>query len=422
MADIHRLLSRRLLYVDRPNGKRVRVTTVRIAALGVGVGFAFILLSLFIVSGFKYEIREKINGFTGNLRIFHPDNAYGQYSHPLTVSDELMEKLCEALSKEMPGALLTPYVDQMVLLKSDSAYVGALAHGVGTDYDRHFYSAYLTKGSLPTMEKDGEGSAPELLLSDKSAETLGLSPGESITGYFFSEGRVRVRKFVLSGTFSTGYKDYDDAYALTDLQTLQTVNDWGANDYGGIEVRLPEYDQTERAYDLLYPVLYEDSKSGTSYTMYTAQDMSPVMFGWVDLLDTNVQLILILAICIAAMIMTTGIIVVILQKTHTIAILKALGMRNGDLRRSFRNLSISVIARGLIWGNVIAIGLGLLQKYGKWIKLDPTQYYMDAVPVRMEIGSLLGANLLTFVVLYVIMYIPTLVISEIKPVKVLRFE
>lgn len=419
MSALHRLLSRRLLYGESTDKHRL-LPIIRIASIGVGVGVAFILLSLFIVSGFKYEIREKINGFSGNLRIFHPENTYGQYTTPLEVSDELEKHLEEALQAKWREAFLSPFVEQMALLKSDSAYVGLQLHGVGRGYDRAFYRPYLVQGSLPSFGT-GNGAIP-LLLSQKNADLLGLSPGDDILAYFFVNGQTKVRKLILSGTFRTGYKDYDESYALTDITCLQGVNGWQANEYGGIEVRLPSYHLTTQAYDTLYPLLWADTRSGSSYTMYTARDMSPVMFGWVDLLDTNVQLILILVICIAATIMITGIIVVILQKAHAIAILKSLGMRTRALRRTFRRLSLAIVLRGLLWGNALALVLGLLQHHTHWLRLDPAQYYMDAVPVRIEWQSLLGVNALTLIVLYLLMYVPTRIIAEIEPVKILRFD
>lgn len=418
MRSLAQLLCSKFSRTPYPNNKKLS-TTVQLAVLGVSIGIAVIIVSVFIVDGFKLEIREKINRFTGDIRIFHPDNAYDQYTHPLTVPPSLLNKLTLTLDSLSSQNKITPFADQVGILKSASNNLGISLHGVNQYYDKEFYREYLTQGELPRLDSLDTSS---LLISKKNAQQLQIAPGDTVTAYFLVEGKTKIRKLILRGTFETGYKDYDESLGLTNLSTIQLVNGWERDEYSGLQVNLSSYTHTQQAYNCLYSLLYDESKNGSTFMMYTAQDIAPLMFGWLDLLDTNIQLILALVICIAASIMVTGIIVLILQKSHSVAILKTLGIRNTQLKKTFRLLSSTILLKGILWGNIIAFILGFLQKHFHIIRLDPQQYYMSTMPIHIDWLTVCKINLIIFASLYLIMFIPMLVIAEIKPLKILRFE
>lgn len=414
--SVERELARRFIYEAPPRDRQLR-PVVRISGLGIGLGVMLILLSFFIIDGFKQEIHAKINGFSGSIRISSPRNVYGQYSQPLTLHDEVAGQIRELCD----GARVFTFIDHMALLKTDSAYSGVQLHGVDSLYNRDFYAGYLREGRLP----DFSGSDPsgKTLLSRSLADHLGLRVGDEILAYFTRDSGMKVRKLEVAGLFETGFPEYDQHLGVADIRLLRGVTGWEADQVGGVEVHYKGSKETAAAYSRLFDYFANRyANHGEEYTMHTSEEMNRGLLGWLSLLDANVALILVLLIAVAGMTMITGVVVLILQKVNAIATLKALGQRNASLRKVFRYMAVEVLWRGLLWGNIFAIALAMVQKIGKFITLDPSQYYMSYVPIVIDPVTLVLTNLLVTAVIYLLILIPTSIIAGIRPSNTLRFD
>lgn len=416
--SLEQTLAKHFLYQEG-NQKRLR-NVVKISTIGIALGISLILISLFVVQGFKQEIERKINGFVGTIRISNPDNNYDQYTIPLEVSPDALAAITEASKEYDPKALVHTFIDQMALIKVDSAYRAIAMHGVDSTYDRGFYEQYLISGNLPSFSGEMEG---EVLMSKKIAEYLSLNVGDDFLAYYLQDERARVRKYSITGLMETGFDQYDDHIVIADIRTLRSVVDWSEYEVSGITVTLPSRRGASGLYEKLFTVLADRHEDyGERYAMFTVEELNYNYFSWLDLLDANVLLILGLMIAVAAMTIITGIVVLILEKVRAIATLKALGQRNSSLRRTFTLMAIHILFRGMLWGNAIAIVLGLIQRQFRPIPLDASQYYMTHVPIVMDLGVILLTNLLVFLIVFLFILIPTSIISNIKPSKSLRFE
>lgn len=417
-------LASRFLYKEsdeQSKGKRKLRPVVRISTIGIALSVMLILLSIFVIQGFQKELRSKINGFSGTIRISNPDNNYAQYTVPLVISNDLKDELALAGKKVDASASVNSFVDEMSMVKVDSAFRAVMMHGVDVQYDSIFLRDYLVEGRIPAYVPDSTSNS--VLISEKLAKHLDLACGDSFMSYFMKDEGMKIRRFEISGLFKTGFEDYDDHLIITDQRILQSVKDWDENEVSGVTVTLDDSKDAEKAFDVLFPVLADrNAKLGERYTTYTVEELNYNIFGWLKLLDANVTLILILMIAVAGMTIITGLVVLILEKVRTIATLKALGQRNSSLRRVFSILSANILFRGILYGNLLAIILALVQKYLKPISLDPSQYYMTHVPVEIDLGVLLMTNLVVFILVILFILIPTSIISNIKPSKSLRFE
>lgn len=420
MGFLHRFIANRFLYREGSDGGRKSLPVVRISAIGIALGVVLILLSIFIVRGFKLEIRDRINGFVGHLKIFHPDNAHNQYTQPLLTPSALLGEMRAIVTPIDPKGVVYTFADQMGVIKTDSTYSGVIIHGVDSLYDAEFFKKYLLRGECPTFGSD-EGS--RILISSHVANYLDVDVGQTVMTYFFDGERLKVRKFDIAGVYRTGFKDYDENIAIGNIRDVRSVLDWSEEQSGGVEVKLSDDRLSDSVYDNLYDLLLQRvNTSGERYTMLTARDMNPAMYGWVDLLDTNVRLILILMITVAAMTMITGVIVIILERVRAIATLKALGQRNHSLRQVFHHVAVRILLKGLLWGNAVALLIGALQSHFKLVKLDAAQYYIDYVPIHISIWAILLTNLITIVALYLIIFVPTMIIANIRPAEGVRFD
>lgn len=411
---LERDLSKKFLYLE--NGKLRPV--VLISSTGIALGVSLILLSLFVIRGFKQEVEQKINRFVGTIRISNPDNNYNQYSIPLMVSSGARSEIESTSQKYFSEARVTGFIDQMALVKTDSTFRVVVMHGVDEGYDQAFFERYLVEGRLPNLGQQGE-----LLLSQKIANYLGVGVGDNFLAYYMDGERVKARKYDVVGLINSGFDNYDEYIALTSISELQNVNGWSDNQVSGLTVTLDSRRDASKLYDVLFGVLADrNSRHGERYAMFTVEELNYNYFSWLDLLDANVLLILGLMIVVAAITIITGIVVLILEKVRAIATLKALGQRNRSIQKTFLLMARNILLRGIIIGNVIALVAGGVQYYLKLIPLDPSQYYMSHVPISINWLILLVTNLSVFLLVYLVVLIPTAIIGGINPSKTLRFD
>ncbi|MDO5035576.1 MAG: ABC transporter permease [Porphyromonas sp.] len=423
--SLEQILAERFLYQSpKKPGQRQRLRpVVLISSIGIALGVALILLSLFVVRGFKSEIRGKITAMAGNVRISNPENSYNQYTIPLTVKDDLMAELLEVAQDLDPAGYVASFTQTMALLKSDSTFRGVMM--LGRSELRHepkeeLYSdlaQYLLEGSLP------RSGTNEVIISKALASYLGFSLGDDFTAYFGNNEQIRLRKYTIAGIYETGYEQYDKYMVLLGESSLKSVLGWSPEQASGLMVHLSSDQWDSELYDRAFDLLADrTARYKERYALFTSQELNSNMYGWLDLLDANVLLIMVLMIAVVAMTIITGVIVLVLEKVPAFATLKSLGQDNSSLKKSFRLMAGNIILRGLLLGNAIALLLAFIQKQWHLIRLDASQYFMTFVPVEIDLPILLWTNVGVFLLVYLFVLIPTSLIATISPASTLRFE
>ena len=390
---------------------------VKIATIGVALGVATMILALAIVVGFKNRVAEKAIGFASHVRITGITNQLHTNSLPINVDDSL----CNILQTSSKVISIGKCAEQSAVLKTDSEFLGVILKGIDVAYDNSFFAKSLINGSLPTLSDSA--SSNEILLSENIASKLQLNVGDNILCYFINNEKVKVRKFKISGIYNTNFVEYDSFYALCDLKVLQGVNNWEKDQYTSLEIKLKDFEDTRLfARELRYSIVGDTDKYGNSYFVESALDINPQLFNWLDLLDMNVWIIIVLMSLVSGFTIISGVLIIILEKTATIGTLKALGATNKIIRRTFIHLASYLIIKGLLWGNIIGLSICAVQYYFGVLTLDAATYYISEVPIELNCWLLLLLNLGALIVLLLMVAIPTYIISRIKPAETMRFE
>ena len=402
-------IARRLLKGD--GTKSVSVPIVKIAIVGIALGLCVMLLSLFIITGFKYEITEKLSGFTAHLSVvpFVP----GSTSEGGVVRES--ESLVKGL-KEMEGVKnVYGYIEKPAIFKSKEEIHGVVLKGVDVGYDVVFFRENLKEGKMPDFKT--ERASNEILISASVADMLEIGVGGKVTAHFVQDP-PRARVFTVAGIYDTGFKEYD-VMVLVDERHLAKLNDWGPGEVSGIAIELEDVERLNEVVEEVENVVYDASGN---YEVQTLADVAPQIFDWLALLNMNVWVILILIVTVAGFNMVSGLLILILDKTTLIGILKALGYKNVSLRKLFLYISAGLIIKGMLWGNVLAFVLAGIQAIFRVIHLDPVTYYMDTVPINFSLGYVILLNVGVIVITVLMLIVPTMLISKISPVKAIKFE
>ena len=403
-------IARRLLKGD--GTKSVSVPIVRIAIVGIALGLCVMLLSLFIITGFKYEITEKLSGFTAHLSVvpFVP----GSVGEGGVVREA--ESLVKDL-KEVEGVKnVYGYIERPAIFKSKEEIHGVVLKGVDVGYDVAFFRENLKEGKIPDFKT--EKASNEVLISASVADMLKIGVGGKVTAHFVQDP-PRARVFTVAGIYDTGFKEYDDVMVLVDKRHLAKLNDWGPGEVSGIAIELEDVERLDKVIVGVENVVYDASGN---YEVQTLADVAPQIFDWLALLNMNVWVILILIVTVAGFNMVSGLLILILDKTSLIGILKALGYKNVSLRKLFLYISAGLIIKGMLWGNVLAFVLAGIQAMFRVNHLDPVTYYMDTVPINFGLGYVILLNVGVIVVTVLMLIVPTMLISKISPVKAIKFE
>lgn len=406
----------RRIHFSKEGNRQVTPPAVRIAIVGVALGLAVMILSVAIVIGFKKEVRNKVIGFGSHIQITNFDNNSSYETTPIAVSDSLLQAL-----QEFPGIKhIEGYATKMGILKTDSDFQGVVLKGIDTDYDWSFFRNNLKEGELLTI--DPKKTSTDVIISRYLSDLLGLKLGDSILTYFVQED-VRARKFNIVGIYETGFMDYDKLFVLADIKQIRRLNGWEKDEVSGLELLVDDYDKLDRiAEDLYFNLVEKQDRHGNTYFTRSIKEMNPMIFNWLDVLDVNVVVILILIFAVAGFTMISGLLIIILERTNMIGILKALGENNVSIRKIFLYISFFLIGKGMLWGNVVGIAICLIQSHFRIIKLDPSIYYLDAVPIDLSIISLILLNIGTLCASMLMMLGPSYLITKIDPAKSIRFE
>ncbi|MBX7204635.1 MAG: ABC transporter permease [Bacteroidia bacterium] len=382
---------------------------VRIATAGVALSVTVMIVSISIVTGFQHEIRDKIIGFGSHIQIAHIDLNNSYETAPVYRHQEFIKPI-----KSLPDFNhIQVFATKAGIIRTKTDMEAIVLKGIGTDFNWTFFNTKLTKGhkiipndSVPT---------DEVLISKFTADKLRLDTGQKLIVYFIQEP-VRVRSFIISGIYETGLEEFDKIYMICDLGHIQKLNDWSKTMVGGFEIQLKQFDHldenTERVNYL----------TGYEYEAKSIKEINPNLFDWLDLLDVNVIVIIGLLLVVSVINMVTALLILILERTHMIGLLKTFGSGNIAIGKIFFHVSARLLFNGLVIGNVIGIGLCLLQQYTQLFTLDQANYYMSSVPVNLRWQDVLLLNAGTFTICLLCMILPSLYVSRISPLKSIRFE
>ena len=411
-----KLFIARRIYRSDEGRKEVSKPAVRIAVAGIAIGLAVMIVSVAVVIGFKHQVRDKVIGMGSEIVVSGIDGADLYQMTPVVAEDSLLDSF-----RRIAGVShVQRYSTKPGMIMTSDNFQGMMVKGVGQEYDWTYLRAHLLEGEIPAFSDSAASNA--VVVSRSIADKLSLKVGDRLFTYFV-EDNVRARRLKVAGIYQTNFSAFDDYFLITDLYTVNRLNNWKPGQVGGVEISVAGYGRLEEVNDGIRSALGEHTdRYGEYYCSRTAEELYPQIFAWLDLLDTNVWVILILMTGVAGFTMISGLLIIILERTNMIGVLKALGADNASVREIFLAFSVFLIGRGMVWGNVVGLGCCLVQYLFEPIRLDPVTYYVNAVPVELHLGWIVLLNVCTLLVSVLMLVGPSCLISRIHPAKSIRFE
>lgn len=409
----------RRIYSDHiGDQQKVSKPAIRIAVAGVAIGLAVMIISVCVVLGFKHTIRDKVVGFGSHIQVA---NFYTLQSsaidQPVAIGDSMMNVL-----KRTDGVKhVQRFAMKQGILKTDNDFLGVMFKGVGPEFDSTFIHKSMVEGSIPHFSD--QQSTNRILISKDMASKLRVKAGDRIFAYFIGEDGVRTRRFTISGVYQTNLAQYDKTTCFCDLYTARKLNAWTDDMVTGAELTVNDFKQLgTTANDIINRVNRTQDQYGNTFSSKTIRELSPQIFSWLDLLDLNVWIILAIMTAVAVVTMISGLLIIILERTTMIGVLKALGARNSTVRHTFMWFAAFIIGKGLLIGDALALALILLQKLTGFAKLDPQTYYVDVVPVELDWMLIVALNIATMLIALFVLIAPSYLVSHIHPAKSMRYE
>ena len=390
---------------------------IRIAIIGVAIGLAVMIVTVSVVLGFKHTIRDKVIGFGSHIQVHHVLTYSGSDPHPICLDDTLMAKL-----QSIQGVRhVERYTMAQGILKTDNDFLGAMFKGIGPEYDTSFLKEHLLTGEMPQFSDTT--SYYQLLISKMIADKLQLKTGDKVFAYFIDEDGVKTRRYTVNGIYQTNLTRFDEAICFTDIYTANKINGWNQDQFTGAEISVENIAQLQQTADrFVEQINRTEDRQGNVLTSETIYELYPQVFSWLELLDLNVWIILALMLAVAGFTMISGLLIIILERTQMIGILKALGAGNGSIISTFMYYGIMITGRGMLWGNVLGIGLVLLQQYTGIITLDAQTYYVSEAPMELNPLLILLINLQTIMSCAVVLLLPCILILFIHPARSMHYE
>lgn len=411
-----KLFIARRIYRSNEGGKEVSKPAVRIAMLGIAIGLAVMIVSVAVVIGFKREVRDKVVGLGSDIMITNFDSQQSYQTIPIVANDSLLHLL-----QTIKGVKhVQRYATKPGMIMTDDNFQGMALKGVSQEYNWHFLKEHLQEGEIPLFSDTVASN--KVLVSRTIADKLHLKLGDKIYTYYI-EDNVRARRLSIAGIYQTNFSAYDDLFLITDLYTVNRLNSWQKGQVSGVELEVEDYGLLDEVKESVR--LRVDSRVdayGNTYYTQTVEESNPQIFAWLDLLDMNVWVILFLMTGVAGFTMISGLLIIILERTNMIGVLKALGADNLAIRKIFLSFSVFLIGRGMLYGNIIGLSLCFLQSQFHIFKLDPATYYVDRVPVEFNIWIYLLLNVCTVVVAVLMLIGPSYLVTRIHPARSIRFE
>ncbi|MBR0037266.1 MAG: ABC transporter permease [Bacteroidales bacterium] len=400
-------LAKRIHFSKGDDTQRVSPPAVRFAIAGIAIGLAVMLLTVAIVVGFKNEVRNKIAGFGGHLELLAMTSNATFEKLPICYNDSLLDEL-----RNMPNvASAEPFITKPAVLKTDSDF-------------------------LSVVVKSADVEEREIRISETIARKLKLQTGDRVTLYFVQNNRweqglefgaddvsIKSARLTVSGTYQTHFNEYDSQVILGNIGLLREKSGWDEDMASGIDIRVHDFDRIDDTYlDISVNCSQSQDRRGTAYMIQTLQQQNPQIFGWLDLLDTNVWVILGLMVVVSSFSMISGLLIIILERTQMIAILKALGCSNRQLRHTFIWMACFLTLQGLFWGNLFGLGLCAIQYFWHPVALDPENYYLEWVPIALNGWHVIALNIGTLLITLLMLVGPSALVAHISPSKALTTD
>ena len=408
----------RRLRLKNYNGSKQNSPSISIAVIGVALAIVIMMIAIVVVLGFKHEIRDKVMGFDAQITISNSDYTEKDKSY-ITFNDTLKS----IINTTIPNGQISLSIKQPGILKTDKDFMGIVFKGMGTNYDWKFISDNLISGSIPNY--NDENNQNKIIISKIISSSLKLKIGDKIYAYFFENNKIRTRRFEIAAIYETHFGEYDKLFAFSSLNTLQRLNNIDSISGNSVEIRnLPISEIENASYNLqdsLIQACYTN-KLSSLHRVDTVYNTGALYFNWLDLLDTNVIVILILMSLVSGFTLISSMFIIILERVNMIGIMKSLGATNTQIRRIFIYLTERLVIKGILWGNAIALTIIFLQSKFKLIPLDPEAYYLNYVPTEINWSYILLLNIGVIILSGLILILPSHLISTISPAKTIKFE
>ena len=402
-----KMIGSRLRNTEKRGGTKAIIS---IAILGIALGVAVMIVAVSVVTGFQNQIQSKVVGFGSHILI--SDFNFNNPSKVKPISRNA--SFISGLQMDDRVRNVQPYIEKEGIIKTDEEVQGVIVKGVDQQYDWGFFQQSIKQGSILTIDSTEKNGG--VLISTYISQKMKLDLGDPFIVFFIQDNRSRPRKFEVSGIYETGMQQFDQKYVLCDLRHLQKIYGWNSEEVSGLEVILKDYQALSEMDLILYNRIPHSMNTSTITSLF------PEIFGWLDLQDMNVIIVITLMVLVSAINMIAALLILILEKTTLIGILKAFGTLNSTIRNIFLINASYLIALGLFWGNLLGIGLCLLQKEFKLLKLPQESYYLDAVPIHFDPSSIIALNLGTLLLCLLMLLLPAMIITKISPVKVIKFN
>jgi lipoprotein-releasing system permease protein len=387
-----------------------------IAIIGIAMGLAVMILAVSILTGFKKQIREKVVGFGSNIQITNFDSNISFETEPISDSQEFISKI-----KQSPGIThVQVFATKAGIIKTDEDIQGVVLKGISSDFDWSYFKSNIIDGSVFTVSDTGR--TDKVIISKKISDMLRLKTGDSFVMHFIQEPR-RVRKFTISGIYETSLEEFDKIYVFCDIGYIKRLNDWKDDQVSGFEIFIDDFDQLDVMTQVVKDAIgYKITEEDTKFKVTNIRTKYPQIFDWLNFQDINVIIIIILMLVVAGFNMISGLLILILEKTNMIGILKAIGSEDRTIRRVFIYQAGYLIGKGLLWGNLIGIGIAYFQLKTGILTLDPSSYYIKTVPVNLQFSHILLLNAGTMAAIIIMLLVPSQLISRITPVKAIKYD
>jgi lipoprotein-releasing system permease protein len=392
---------------------------IKIAVSAIAIGIIMMLVAVATGVGLKKEIRNKISAFNGHIIVSNYDSNQSEETLlPISTKQDFYPKFTTLTEVTHIHSIAT----KTGIIRTENTFEGTILKGVGKDYDWKSIKGYLLEGNLPKVNANLNN---EIIISKFLANRLHLKLGDKFVTFFLKNDVNKYpnkRNFVIVGIFDSGFQEFDANFIIGDIRHIQRMNRWEKDEVGAFEVFVNDFDKIEELGNKVYKATFNKQDQSKPFDSKTIVEKYYFIFEWLKMFDINIQIILIVMIFVATINMVVALLVLILERTQMIGILKALGADNWSIRKIFLYNALYLIGKGLFWGNLIGIGILLLQKHFGIIKLNPESYYVNEAPVYIGIENILLLNLLTVVICFLILLIPSYIITKISPIKAIRYN
>ncbi len=406
--NVEYFIVKRLIGAKEGNNRLSR-PIIRIAILAIALSVAVMLISIGVVKGFKKDIADKVIGFGSHIQItaFSDNNSYE------TSAISKNQDFYPSIETESGIKHIEVFATKAGIIKTKEEIHGVILKGVDTDFDWTFFQENLIAGEVLSL--NDSSTTNSVMISENIANSLRLKVADNLIMYFVQEP-PRARKFEISGIYNTELEEFDELYVLGDIKQIQKLNAWGKDSVGGFALTINDFEELEKQTQMVY------EKTPYNLNAQSIKELNPQIFDWLKLQDINVNVVIILMLIVAAINIITALLILILERTKLIGILKAIGQTNWSIRKVFLYNAIYLIIKGLFWGNFLGITLSLFQKQFHIISLNPATYYMKSVPIHLLLSDILILNLGVIITCFIILILPTYLITKITPIKAIRFE